>query len=60
MILPTPSSAELVLVECYATPSTLKQQLNKMANDPTNRYNLEFLTEDGGRYTAIFYLQPEP
>lgn len=49
----------LVLVKVFSEADALEEYLNGLANDPANRYNLEFLTEDRGFYTAVFYHHAE-
>ena len=51
---------KLVQVKTFLSPTELEDYLNQLAHDPSNRYNLELLTDNLGFLTGVFYLQPEP
>jgi hypothetical protein len=48
---------ELVKVKEFSSAMELELFLNDLANDPSNRWNMEFLTEVSGHYTGTFYYQ---
>jgi hypothetical protein len=48
---------QLVKVKMFGSAMELELFLNDLANDPNNRWNMEFLTEVSGHYTGTFYYQ---